>query len=270
MGDPKRIRSKYDTPVHPWQKERLETEKSLVQKYGLVNKKEVYKANSRLKKYKDLAKSLVAKQGDQAEVEKNHLFSKLKSLNLIQEDSLDNVLGLSTEQLLDRRLQTVIVKLGLARSVKQARQMIVHKHVSVNGKKITSPSYLVNVSEEGNITFHSSSAFVDEEHPERKLPEVSKEASKEDSSDKKETKAPKEESKSEEVKEAPKEEKPAKESEAKSEEPKKEKAKEAEDTKEEPKKAGAESEEVKEAPKEETKAADEKKEQAEDAEEVKK
>lgn len=257
MGDPKRIRSKYDTPVHPWQKERLETEKSLVQKYGLVNKKEVYKANSRLKKYKDLAKSLVAKQGDQAEVEKNHLFSKLKSLNLIQEDSLDNVLGLSTEQLLDRRLQTVIVKLGLARSVKQARQMIVHKHVSVNGKKITSPSYLVNVSEEGNITFHSSSAFVDEEHPERKLPEVSKEASKEDYSDKKEIKAPKEE-------------KPAKEAEAESEEPKKEKAKEAEDTKEEPKEAEAESEEVKEAPKEETKAAVEKKEQAEDAEEVKK
>lgn len=171
MGDPKRIRSKYQTPGHPWQKERLEQEKSLVQVYGLVNKTEVYKANSKLKKFKDIAKSIVTKQGAQAVIEKEQLFTKLKSLNLVNNESLDDVLGLRLEQLLERRLQTIVFKKGLARSVKQARQMITHRHILVAGKMITSPSYLVSVAEESKISFYAGSGFSDENHPERKAPE---------------------------------------------------------------------------------------------------
>jgi small subunit ribosomal protein S4 len=178
MGDPKKIRSKYQTPVHPWQKERLEQEKSLVQVYGLVNKTEVYKANSKLKKFKDIAKSIVTKQGAQAQVEKQQLFIKLKSLNLVKEESLDDVLGLRLEQLLERRLQTVIFKAGFARTIKQARQMITHRHVLVNGKMITSPSYLVTMDDESKISFYAGSGFSDENHPERKIPEPVKEEAK--------------------------------------------------------------------------------------------
>lgn len=211
MGDPKRIRSKYQTPVHPWQKERLEHEKSLVQQYGLSKKTEVYKADSKLKKFKRIAKSLVSKPGEQAAKEKQQLFDKLKSLNLLQEESLDMVLGLKIEQLLERRLQTILVRKGLARTINQARQMIVHRHVLVNGKMITSPSYLVNIAEENNISFYPGSKFSDEEHPERKQPEPVK-AEKEESKSKK----------SEDKKEA--EEKPAKE-EVKDSQDKKEEAK---------------------------------------------
>lgn len=184
MGDPKKIRSKYETPVHPWQKERLEEEKSLAQIYGLVNKKEVYKADSKLKKFKQLAKGLASKSGDQAVVERKQLFDKLKSLNLVHEENLDLVLGLKIEQILDRRLQTVLFKKGLARTIKQARQMIVHRHILVNGKKITSPSYLVKVEEEDNIVFYPGSGFADEEHPERKPKETvnDKEVKQEDKS----------------------------------------------------------------------------------------
>ena len=166
MGDPRRQKNTYNTPVHPWQKDRLEEEKSLIKEYGLVNKSEVYKIGSKLKKFKDIAKSLVTKPSVQAAKEKEQLFSKLKSLNLIQEENLDEVLGLENKQLLDRRLQTVVYKKGLAKSMKQARQMIVHRHISVDGKMISSPSYLVRVSEENAVAYYAGSSFNDENHPE--------------------------------------------------------------------------------------------------------
>ena len=171
MGDPRKTRAKYQTPVHPWQKDRLETEKSLMKQYGLVNKTEVYKATSKLKKFKDIAKSLVKKSQKQAEIEQKQLFDKLKSLKLVDEENFDLVLGLKDEQLLERRLQTIVFKKGLARSVNQARQMITHRHIAIDGKKITSPSYLVSVEEESKVEFYANSSFSDENHPERKAPE---------------------------------------------------------------------------------------------------
>ena len=214
MGDPRRTKNKYQKPMHPWQKERLEEEKVLVQKYGLVNKKEVYKAGSKLKKFKDIAKSLVTKPAAQAEKERKQLFARLKRLNLVQEEALDNVLGLETNQILDRRLQTIVYKKGLARTVKQARQMIVHRHIIVNGKMVSSPSYLVTSEEENNISYYPGSNFNDEMHPERiqEKPAGDKEVKKDKKEDKKEP--VKEEKKTEE----PKEEK--------SESPKKEEVKE--------------------------------------------
>ena len=49
----------------------------------------------------------------------------------------------------------------------QSRQFIVHGHVSVNGTKVTAPSYLVDQSLEGSVGFVNASAFIDEMHPER-------------------------------------------------------------------------------------------------------
>ena len=223
MGDPKRLKNKYETPVHPWQKERLEKEKSLVQQYGLVNKKEVYKAESRVKKFKDIAKSLPVMQPKQREVQRKQLFDKLKSYNLIQEESLDNVLGLQAEALLDRRLQTMLYKKGLARSVKQARQMITHKHVSVGGKKVTAPGYLVKVKEENEISFHEGSSFVDDLHPERIDLQLKKEQEKQEAKEKAQKKKEQEE-KAKKQKEAPKEEKKEEKSEESKKEPEQEEA----------------------------------------------
>jgi small subunit ribosomal protein S4 len=167
MGDPRKITNKFSKPMHPWQKARLDAEKPIMKIYGLVNKKELWKMTSKLKKYKDTAKQLVAKKGKQAELERYQLVNKLKSYNLIQTESLDDLLGLKVEQLLDRRLQTLVHKKGLAKTIKQARQMITHRHIMINGKKITAPGYLVRGSEEGTLQFYSGSGFNNPDHPER-------------------------------------------------------------------------------------------------------
>ena len=172
MGDPRKIRNKYQTPMHPWQKDRLETENPLMKIYGLKNKKELWKAGSKLKGFKDNAKSLVALKGEQAEKERKQLIEKLKSYGLLETSDLDEILGLKLEQLLDRRLQTIVVKKGLARTVKQARQMITHKQINVNGKKITAPGYLVRIKDEGSLSYSASSKFNDPNHPERAKPEA--------------------------------------------------------------------------------------------------
>ncbi len=172
MGDPKRITNKYNTPMHPWEKDRLAQEKPLMQKYGLVNKTELWKAASKLKKFKDIAKSLIASRTAQAEKERKQLFDKLKAYNLIQTETLDEILELNIEKVLDRRLQTIVHKKGLARTIKQARQMITHKHILIKGKRITSPSHLVRVSEEASIEFYGPSAFAKADHPERVAPET--------------------------------------------------------------------------------------------------
>lgn len=190
MGNPRKLRATYESPVHPWQKERLETEKSLVQEYGLVNKKEIYKASSRLKRFKTIAKGLASKTSAYADKEKEELFSRLSRLNILHDPSLDVVLGLPVESVLDRRLQSVVFKKGLARTVKQARQMIVHRHIAINNKVITSPGHLVTGDEENNITFYPGSGFSDENHPERVVEKASseEESSAESGDEKSETK----------------------------------------------------------------------------------
>jgi len=53
--------------------------------------------------------------------------------------------------LLERRLDNVLYRLKLANSRRQARQIIVHGHVLVNGKKVYSPSYIVSVQDEVSL-----------------------------------------------------------------------------------------------------------------------
>ncbi len=168
MGDPKKIRKKYETPGHPWEKTRIDEEKALKREYGFGNKKELWKMASILKNFKDQVKNLIATHGKQADVLRGQLRQRIESLGLLQPGAdLDEVLGLSLNAVLDRRLQTVVYKKGLARSVKQARQFIVHRHIKVNDNIITSPSYLVSVSEESMIEFSARSAMHNTDHPER-------------------------------------------------------------------------------------------------------
>ncbi len=173
MGDPRKLKNKYRTPIHPWEKLRLDAERPLMKEYGLVNKKELWKVSSKLKNFKDTAKHLVASKTAQASAEKKQMVERMKSYGLISSEELDEILGLDVEQLLDRRLQTVVLKKGLARTIKQARQMITHRHIAVNGTKITAPGYLVKISEQESISFIPGSKFNNEAHPERALAEAS-------------------------------------------------------------------------------------------------
>ena len=172
MGDPKKIRKKYDTPVHPWIKTRIDEERRLAKQFGTRNKKELWKMETILKNFKDQAKKLIALETKQAKVETEHLYRRIQQLGLAKGDvSFDLILGLTLDDIMSRRLQTIVYKKGLSKSVSQARQFIVHEHVVIGDKKVTSPSYLVSVEEEAAVGFAVSSPMISTDHPERASPE---------------------------------------------------------------------------------------------------
>ncbi len=170
MGHPKLKRKTYSGPTHPWQKERIEEEKELLKDFGLKNKKEVWRIASLLRKYAKQAKKLIALNTPQAEIEEKQLLKKLYSLGLINETAkLEDVLTITLKDILNRRLQTLVYKKKLAKSVRQARQFIVHGHIIVKDKKIAVPSYLVSKQEELLISFAPNSVLFNQDHPERLL-----------------------------------------------------------------------------------------------------
>jgi len=151
----KRQQKKYEKPLRPWDKGRIETEKKLKQDYGLRRKKEIWRAESILRNYRRLARNLAAKRDKPKE---KILLDKLVKIGLIKpEASLDNVLALQIESILERRLQTLVFRRGLAHSAKQARQFIIHGHIALDGKRIKWPSTIVPLSEDGKISFYEKS-----------------------------------------------------------------------------------------------------------------
>lgn len=154
------MKKKYQGPAHRWVKANLEEERVLEEKYGFKSKKEYYKTSSLLKEFKDKAKKFITTSTEQADKEKENLLRKLRGLGLLKEDSeLDNILELKIEDLLERRLQTLVFKKRLANSIKQARQLITHRQVMIGNKKITRPSYLVSLEEEELIHLSPYSSF---------------------------------------------------------------------------------------------------------------
>lgn len=168
MGDIKHLRKKYKGPSHPWNRNVIEEEKKLLQEFGLRRKHELYKATSFMKKYKDIAKKLIADRTIQGTKEKALVLQKLQRLGLLQEGAkLDDILNIELRNILERRAQSRIYRKGLAKTMAQARQMIVHGHILVGDAPITFPSYLVSLTEEEVLHFSAASQFIDAEHPER-------------------------------------------------------------------------------------------------------
>ena len=168
MGDPRSFRKKYSGPVHPWNSSRIDEEFVLVREFGLKTKRELWKISSKLKNFANQAKRLISLRTDQSELETKQLLSRVSRLGLLSSGAeLNDVLGLTVRDLLNRRLVIVVVKNGLANSPNQARQFIVHGHILVSGKKVTSPNFLVSVEDEANVCFVASSSLANPEHPER-------------------------------------------------------------------------------------------------------
>ena len=145
----RKIRKNYKTPIKGWDKERIEKERGLVKIYGLKKKREIWRSETLSRKFRRLARNLAARSDKEKE---KKLIEKLVKFGLLKEGStLDDVLGLTTENFLERRFQTILVRKGLCTTPRQARQIIVHGRVTINGKKIVYPSYLVQKSEEEKI-----------------------------------------------------------------------------------------------------------------------
>lgn len=189
MGDPRKPKKKYSRPQHPWRRAQLEEEKILMEQYGLKNKKNLWKTASKLNHFKHQAKALIARHGTQTEIEKKLFLEKLQKMSLIQADAgIDDVLSLTIKDLLERRLQTMVFRKGLAHSIKQARQFIVHGHILINNQKINAPSFFVPFSFEEQIIFSPNSSLADIEHPERTKEKNNKEIKTKEKIEPKETK----------------------------------------------------------------------------------
>lgn len=172
MGDPKFSRKAYDTPSHPWQGERFKAEHEVVVEFGLKNKTEVWKAQSILRNYRKQSRELQARlRGNdaQASIEANNLISKCSRMGILplSGGDLNDILTLKERDLLSRRLQTIVFEKGLASTIKQARQMINHGHIFLNGHRVTVPGYIVLRSEEPTVEYAPASAFTDDMHPMR-------------------------------------------------------------------------------------------------------
>jgi small subunit ribosomal protein S4 len=173
MGYPGKNHKSYQTPKRPFEKTRIETETRLVIEYGLRNKREVWKAQSILRKYRTAARGLLALGSDPShkakyEAKKEELIGHLQRAGLLGANAgIEEVLSLRVQTQLERRLQTLVYRRGLARSPKQARQLIIHGHVAINGRRTSIPSYRVTRVEESQITYYGTSPFTADSHAEK-------------------------------------------------------------------------------------------------------
>ncbi len=166
MGDPKRQRKKFDSPRFPWQIDTLEAELKILGEYGLRNKREIWRHKTLLSNYRGIGRSLLGKSADERKTQEKQLLGKLNRLGILHEESqLDDVLDLALDDILARRLQTLVFRRGLSQSIQQARQLIAHGHISIDGQKVSAPSYLVLRDEEEKIEYSPKSPLTNPDHP---------------------------------------------------------------------------------------------------------
>ncbi|MBI4175940.1 MAG: 30S ribosomal protein S4 [Candidatus Aenigmarchaeota archaeon] len=147
----RKLKRKYKRPRSPWNKVQIKEDQSLLKEYGLRRKKEIWLAQQILRNFRQRARSLAA-EGDK-EKEKV-LIARLKRLGLLSKAgaTIDDVLGMTINNVLSRRLQTIVFSKGLAKTPMEARQLIVHGHVRVGGTRMLFPSFIVPAELEGSIS----------------------------------------------------------------------------------------------------------------------
>ncbi len=143
----KRKKKLYSNPKKPFDKPRIDEEKKIIEEFGLKNKKEIWKAEAKVKLAREKARNLIKSPREKQKI----LFEQLKEIG-IKVDSLTDAFALETKNFLERRLQTIVFKKGLANTIKEARQKIVHRKILVDGEVINKPSYPVPVKIENKIT----------------------------------------------------------------------------------------------------------------------
>ncbi|MGD0079030.1 MAG: 30S ribosomal protein S4 [Methanoregula sp.] len=173
MGYPGKNHKSYQAPKRPFEKTRIEAETRLVIEYGLRNKREVWKAQAVLRKYRKGARGLLALGSSAADAQlyenkKAELITSLQRGGLLGPDAdIEDVLSLKVQAQLERRLQTLVYRKGLARSPKQARQLITHGHIAIGGRRTSIPGYRVNRTEETQIAYYGTSPFLSDSHSEK-------------------------------------------------------------------------------------------------------
>ncbi|MDP8905904.1 MAG: 30S ribosomal protein S4 [Thermoproteota archaeon] len=155
MGDPRKAKKSYTRPRSIWTSDQISSELYVVGSYGLRNKKELWKAQTEIARIRNQARALLAISTDVRHEKETKLLNYLSRLGIVEDSStLDDILNLKIEDILERRLQTLVMKRSNLKSPYQARQIVVHGHVSIGDRKINLPGYLVKKDEEAQILIH--------------------------------------------------------------------------------------------------------------------
>ena len=166
----KKLKKQYETPSEAYDEDRIEQEKELMDEYGLRNKREVYKAESELRGLRRQARKAVAAD-DNKQIQP--LLDRAHNLGLIRENgSIEDVLSLKSQEILERRIQTAVERKGYAETVNEARQLIVHGHIYINDQQVTVPGYLLTQEEERNLELNMPEQE-DEEEEQQEAEETS-------------------------------------------------------------------------------------------------
>jgi len=167
----KRKHKTYSKPKRPFDKQRIDEEAEIKKEFGLKNKKEIWKAEARIKSIREKGKKLILADAEEQQI----LFDKLKKIGL-NVNSIGDILSLDKKNYLQRRLQTILVNKKIARTPKEARQLITHKKVLVNRNVVNSPSYIVPVEFENQISLKETKIKKEKpvEKKEEKVEEVKK------------------------------------------------------------------------------------------------
>jgi small subunit ribosomal protein S4 len=167
MGGIRKPKKKFVAPGHPWQKTRLAEELIYVGEYGLRNKRELWKHRTQLTQFRSTARDLVALSSDERGVREPQLVDRLNRLALIDKSSkLDDILNLTIRDVLERRLQTQVMRQGLAKTMHHARQLIVHGHITLENHRVTSPGMLLYRNQEKQLKYAPASPYSNSLHPE--------------------------------------------------------------------------------------------------------
>jgi small subunit ribosomal protein S4 len=170
LGDPRKPKKSYHRPRRIWTTDQLNAELYILGSFGLRNKHELWKAQTEVARFRNQARALLALATEARTEKESRLLKSLNRLGLVNESaSLDDVLNLKIEDLLERRLQTILMKKAGTKSPHQARQVVVHGHVSIGDRIVNLPGYIVKKEEEDlirlrvNMLTGSSSTQIPEE-----------------------------------------------------------------------------------------------------------
>ena len=160
MGDPKTSRKVWKKPKRPLNYDLKMDELKTLGTFGLKTKRELWKTQTELSRVRLQARSLLALRQEERKRKEPILIQSLTKIGLVDESStLDDVLNLQVNDLLARRLQTIVQKNLFFKTPYQARQAIVHGQVMIEDDIITIPSYVVKTEEETKIHLTPESNF---------------------------------------------------------------------------------------------------------------